>query len=111
VRAIPFGWYAAAGDKKPAHDPGVEGIDCPRCNKPLTTNDLRTISLRELSGGHSLFYRLHRTCAEAMTHDETLVMDDFVLFLGRETLRILALPEPERNRAIIALGVAVEPQA
>jgi hypothetical protein len=60
-----IGWYSAPGQKVPEFDPGIDGVDCPLCLHPLNGQDLRTYSLCEPGATHSIFYRTHKSCAEA----------------------------------------------
>jgi hypothetical protein len=76
---IPFGFFSEADQETPEYDPGVDGVECPACDKALTRDDLRTISLMETGGRRSLFYRLHRSCAMRITRDQKLALDERVM--------------------------------
>ncbi len=51
---------------------------CPLCGVPWTETDVRTVSLMAIEGpacGYSLFYRMHRTCAERAPERAILDLD------------------------------------
>lgn len=74
------GWYDGADQATPTHEPEFPG-PCIACLKPMSVDDVRTISLmwQDKSHGRSLFYRMHRTCAEAMGEAERNAYDGAVL--------------------------------
>ena len=49
---------------KPAYDP-PHNSNCPICEKPITPDDIRTLSLRN-NDSVCLFYRTHRTCHQGL---------------------------------------------
>jgi len=57
------GYFTHTG-ATPEYDPPHEG-PCLVCWKPLTTDDIRTISVMPTEKPISLFFRVHRTCAES----------------------------------------------
>lgn len=79
MNAIPFGYYSSGEEATPTYDPGIVGIDCPVCEKALTAEDLRTISLMERGGTRSLFYRLHKSCELGMTEAARVALDERVM--------------------------------
>lgn len=73
---IAFGWYDRADQKEPTYDPGL--VDCPVCHALVTQDNVRTISLLH-DDRRSLFYRMHRTCAEGLTEDQRDYYDEAVM--------------------------------
>lgn len=76
---IPFGFYTDPEQTDPTFDPGVDGVPCPACHKPLTRDDLRTVSLMEIGGTRSLFYRLHKSCAVGLSREQQVDFDEQVM--------------------------------
>lgn len=72
------GWYDDASQKEPTHDPAHDG-PCIVCIKPLTPDNVRTVSVLAEGGTRSLFYRLHRTCAEALSERDAGDLDEAVM--------------------------------
>lgn len=59
------GYFTDAAQTEPVYDPPHDA-PCLVCWQPLTTDDVRTISLMPAEGGvASVFFRVHRSCAEA----------------------------------------------
>lgn len=73
-----YGWYDDPGQPKdqPTYNPPFDA-PCPYCGRPMTHDDIRTISIMMVHGyaKRSYFYRTHRTCDEK--HGQT--MDNFIL--------------------------------
>lgn len=69
------GWYDHPSQQTPSHDPGVVGTDCPLCGYGLTAIDVRTYSVMQRGGSKSVFYRVHRSCAEDATEAMIRVLD------------------------------------
>lgn len=84
------GWYDRADQTEPTHEPVFPG-PCIACLKPMTPDDVRTISLMWEDRAHhrSVFYRMHRTCAVAMSDREQAAYDETVL----DAMPTLALAE------------------
>ena len=63
------GYFTTADQTTPAYDPPHDA-PCLVCWRPLTPDDIRTVSLMPVGHDASLFFRVHRTCAE---HDPAAV--------------------------------------
>ena len=80
-----IGWFDDAWQDTPTHDPkdaAANGVgDCIVCARPMTPDDVRTISVmyEDRRGGRSLFYRMHRTCGDSLTPREQGLYDEAVL--------------------------------
>lgn len=75
-----FGYFDAACQVKPAHDPGLTA-PCPFCTGPVGDTGIKTISLMKPGDGRSYFYRAHKACFdeaddEEVQHVESLLIDD-----------------------------------
>lgn len=57
------GYFDDPTQTVPAYDPPHDG-PCLVCWKPLSPEDVRTISLMWAEGARSFFFRVHRSCAE-----------------------------------------------
>lgn len=57
------GWFDRADQEEPSYDPPREG-PCPVCGGALTAETVRTVSVMYADGARSLFYRVHRACAD-----------------------------------------------
>jgi hypothetical protein len=73
------GWFDSDDQAVPTFDPG--SVPCVICHQPWTPETVRTISLMWSDGSatQSLFYRMHRTCADALTDAEQTLYDGAVL--------------------------------
>ena len=58
-----LGYFTEKTQTTPAHDPGLS-VNCPLCERPLSTSPRRTHCLMLATRGRSYFYRTHRDCAE-----------------------------------------------
>lgn len=59
------GYFACDASTEPEYDPPHDG-PCLVCWKPLTADNVRTISLTPAERAvASVFFRVHRTCAES----------------------------------------------
>lgn len=83
------GWYDSAEQSEPTYSPPFPG-PCIVCLKPMTPDDVRTINVMWEDKAHSksAFYRMHRTCGEAMSDREASVYDGVVL----DAMPTLAVP-------------------
>lgn len=79
------GWFDSAEQETPAHDP-LFTAPCIVCQRPMSEDDVRTVSLMWHRGSASLFYRMHRTCGESLTEREAALYDGCVLDAFAETM-------------------------
>lgn len=80
-------------DDQPTYDPGMKAM-CPVCATGLTGNNVTTVSLMAMEGdavGVSLFYRMHRTCAEKLTPEQAGQIDEQALKIGGEIARAVGV--------------------
>jgi len=77
-----LGYYTRADQPrhKPTFNPPLDA-PCPICGRPLTKEDMRTISVMLQGGTRSYFYRTHRTCHQALAAEEAQDLDDAVIAL------------------------------
>lgn len=73
-----IGWFDAAEQTTPTYDPSHTG-PCAVCLRALLPDDMRTVNLLPHGGNRSIFYRLHRTCSEALSEGEHKQLDSAVL--------------------------------
>ncbi len=79
-----YGYHEDPNGTVPEYDPPHDG-PCPYCGKPITPDDVRTVSLMftaESYAKRSYFYRTHRTCGDVANVSRDPVwagMDDFIL--------------------------------
>jgi hypothetical protein len=90
-----FGFYARADQEEPTYDPG-RSVPCLFCAKPWDADTVRTISMyvpaeiftrpdgevkvRHAESARSFFYRVHRACDDALTHEEKSLYEGPILF-------------------------------
>ena len=74
------GWFDSAEQTEPTYEPPFPG-PCIVCMKPMSADDVRTYSLMwaDRAYNKSVFYRMHRTCAESLTPAELGAYDGAVL--------------------------------
>ena len=75
------GWFDDPAQTEPVYRPPFPG-PCIVCMKPmLNQSDVRVTCLmwQDRKHGLSVFYRMHRTCAESLTPDEMSDYDGVVL--------------------------------
>lgn len=89
------GYFTSPEQVSPVHDPPFP-CACPVCGEPMTSADVRTVSIRLASPPESgapllsLFYRLHRTCAEEISNDDLGALDNQAFDFGEQISRELA---------------------
>jgi hypothetical protein len=73
------GWYDRADQTEPTFDPG--NVPCVVCHQPWTKDTVRTVCVtwQDRHVHQSLFYRMHRTCADSLTPKEVELYDGTVL--------------------------------
>lgn len=73
------GWYDSADQVEPTFDPG--NVPCVVCHQPWTEETVRTICVmwQDREPPQSLFYRMHRTCADSLSDAEREMYDGAVL--------------------------------
>jgi len=84
------GYFLSADkpDEEPDYMPS-RFHDCPVCGEPWSADDVRTRCLMWAHGAASVsvFYRLHRTCAESQSPEDAGRMDEEVLEHGDSIAR------------------------
>ena len=74
-----YGWHAAAAVGVQAYDPPHDA-PCPYCGRPLTGDDVRTITFVTFERPHRrFFYRMHRTCDTDASADQQQAVFDGVI--------------------------------
>jgi hypothetical protein len=74
-----IGYFANAAQTIPEFDPPHDA-PCLICEKPLSPDDVRTISVMDAEGAQrSYFYRVHRTCHETLSAEQRGDLDYRVL--------------------------------
>lgn len=87
MRALPqLGFYTSPAQTAPAVSPPFD-CPCPVCAQPLMDADMRTVSLMPVGGTVSAFYRLHRTCAEALSGANASRLDEVALWIAETYAR------------------------
>jgi len=73
-----IGYFTDARQAAPTYDPPKDA-PCLICERPITPDDVRTISVLWQNGDTSLFYRVHKSCHEILTAEESGKLDGLVL--------------------------------
>jgi len=71
---LKFGYFTDPTQRVASYDPDVQG-DCAFCGKPITEENLRTISIMRDARG-SYFYRVHRSCHISSSEPQRLAVDN-----------------------------------
>lgn len=91
LRKEDVGYYTSADQprEEPEYKPEFPG-PCPICGEPMTEDDVRTYSVMPLEGSQaraiSLFYRTHRTCANASDESVIQALDSAAMTFGSEAV-------------------------
>jgi hypothetical protein len=75
-----YGWFDDVAQREPTYDPPHDA-PCLYCGRPISKDDVRTISLMTVGSAYakrSYFYRTHRLCAEATEKDLDNVIFDMI---------------------------------
>ena len=75
-----MGFYRSSRAREPDYDPPHDA-PCPVCGRPVTSDDVRTVSLMSERRRLSIFYRLHRTCGNDSSPAVLLRCDESALRL------------------------------
>ena len=85
VDASIVGYFTHASQKDPAYDP-PHSSPCPVCGQTWTEDTVRTINVMPIEGDNarvaSMFYRMHRTCNDALTDDQAMAYDQAAIAAG-----------------------------
>lgn len=67
-----YGWYDSPAQpcEEPSYDPPLD-FPCPHCGWPGHADDARTYMCSTPGGARPYFFRVHRSCAEAASEQET----------------------------------------
>lgn len=83
MKALPkLGYFTSPEQAQPVVDPFPGSTPCPVCGGSMHTDDVRTVSLMPVGGRASAFYRLHRTCAEKLTPEQSSLLDEVALWIA-----------------------------
>ena len=83
LQAAHVGYYRSTRATEPDYDPPHDS-PCPICGRPVTTDDVRTVSLMSERRRFSVFYRLHRTCGNDSAPAALVACDENALRLMGE---------------------------
>lgn len=72
-----FGYFDKPEQTEPKYDPGLDS-DCPVCNRKLS-RPMVTVSLMVPNDTRSYFYRLHKSCSEAITPEQETAIDSILI--------------------------------
>lgn len=76
------GYFTDSTQEEPAYDPPHDA-PCLVCWRPLTADDVRTISMLAFGAAVSVFFRVHRTCCEE--DPETVERIEHAILNGKAT--------------------------
>ena len=69
-----YGYFDNVNQTTPAYDPGLS-VPCLICEKVLSVDDIRTVSLMIPNDGRSYFYRVHKSCHEPLDEQARVALD------------------------------------
>ena len=74
-----IGYFDSPELKEAAYDPGIEGVNCLVCMKPLALPVVTISVMAYYRRGYSFFYRLHKACDLALTDKERNLYDSTII--------------------------------
>lgn len=81
------GYYESPdqADGQPTFDPGIDGVNCPVCDRPLVEAPRCTVSFMgwEPRGERSYFFRAHRDCYKPLSLEQQVAYEGAIIDLLR----------------------------